>query len=169
MKALCHCCPDNPSACPYTNSHLPGETPEHSKFQTLSIFIQFDTCILIQSFHTVTCWSGWGLPPTEWVQSVQNSRDHGGSSSTSIPGSNEMVSYRRSDLLQKVQSLAFWVEQYHELWILNCMHPFLPRPHKADIVFQLELIFLNCHSISRSQRTRRVIVWTVTIVEVRGS
>ena len=47
-----------------------------------------------------------GLPPTEWVQSVQKSRDHGGSSSTSIPGSNEMALYRRSvntNLLQELE------------------------------------------------------------------
>ena len=50
-----------------------------------------------------------GLPPTEWVQFLQKSRDHGGSSSTSIPGSNEMALYRRSgntDFLKELQS--YW-------------------------------------------------------------
>jgi len=53
VKTLCHHCPDDPSACPYVNSHLPGETLrqlEHSNFQTFSnviFFICFVTCFIL--------------------------------------------------------------------------------------------------------------------------
>ena len=65
VKALCHWCPDDPSACPYVNSHLPGETLrqlEHLNFQTLFqyfhiFFICLATCFHIDMYCNVPHWS----------------------------------------------------------------------------------------------------------------
>ena len=67
VKALCHHwhCPDDPSACPYVNGHLPGETLrqlEHSNIpnslsvvSVLSVFHLFFT-----DTHSVT-FTHWAL------------------------------------------------------------------------------------------------------------
>ena len=52
VKALCHHCPDDPSACPYVNSHLPGKALrqlEHSNFQTFSN-VNFYLCCHLFSY-----------------------------------------------------------------------------------------------------------------------
>ena len=52
VKTLCHHCSDEPSACPYVNSDIPGETETVGapKFSFSNVF--FSPCFVL--IHTVT-------------------------------------------------------------------------------------------------------------------